>query len=241
MGLTRQCFLRTGFLGLAASRNAGMKTGAGAEAEGPDRPGEVWDVPAGLRIPEYPAWLRETAERAKKDVHQVSAFGIIRPVGPGHHPLEPTRCPEACKIILHVTRNNTGRYRVSTGNRSRYALLHDPTWAAGDTMLYQLVKDEYLLEQNFAGPMGPYLDGLATQLLELGYSHCQSRKIVRTASLPGIWLAERGLTPADAGKAEIQEYMASHRRTPKGRLRDEAARFGKADTGEGYRQPVQGG
>ncbi len=63
---------------------------------------------------------------------------------------------------------------------------------------------------------------LASRLLELGYSHSQSRKIVRTASSLGVWLAERHLTPADAGKAEIQKYIADHRRTPKGRLSDGA-------------------
>lgn len=94
-------------------------------------------------------------------------------------------------------------------------------------MLDQVVKDECLREQMLAGPMGPYLEVLASRLLQLGYSRIQSRKIVRTASLLGDWLAERGLTPADAGKPELQEYMAAHKRTPKGRLSDGAVGFSR--------------
>src|SRR5262245_14290756 len=51
--------------------------------------------------------------------------------------------------------------------------------------------------------------------------------IVRTTSLLGDWLAERGLTPADAGEPELQEYMAAHKRTPKGRLSDGAVGFSR--------------
>jgi site-specific recombinase XerD len=92
-------------------------------------------------------------------------------------------------------------------------------------MLDQLVKREYQREQMLAGPMGPYLDVLASRLLQLGYSHEQSRRIVVTASSLGVWLAERGLTPADAGKLELREYLASHKRSPKGRLSDGAVGF----------------
>jgi site-specific recombinase XerD len=94
-------------------------------------------------------------------------------------------------------------------------------------MLDQLIKDEYLREELPAGPMGPYLDVLAARLLQVGYSHSQSRKIVRTASSLGQWLAARGVTPADAGKRELQEYMAAHKRTPKGRLSDGAVGFSR--------------
>jgi site-specific recombinase XerD len=94
-------------------------------------------------------------------------------------------------------------------------------------MLDQVVKDESLREQMLAGPMGPYLDVLASRLLQLGYSRTQSLRIVRTASLLGDWLAQRGLTPADAGKPELQEYMAAHKRTPKGRLSDGAVGFSR--------------
>jgi len=45
-----------------------------------------------------------------------------------------------------------------------------------------------------------------------------TRKLVRTASALGDWLAERKLSPADAGKAELWAYMATQRRTPAGRL-----------------------
>lgn len=94
-------------------------------------------------------------------------------------------------------------------------------------MLDQLFKNEYLREQMLDGSMGPYLDVLASRLLQLGYSHSQSRKIVRTAFSLGLWLAERGLTPAEAGKQELQDYMASFKRTPKGRLSDGAIGFSR--------------
>ena len=70
-------------------------------------------------------------------------------------------------------------------------------------MLDLLFKNEDLRERLLAGPMGPYLDVLASRLLELGYCHSQARKLVRTASTLGLWLAERGLTPADAGKPRV--------------------------------------
>ena len=68
-------------------------------------------------------------------------------------------------------------------------------------MFDQLFRNEDLRERTLAGPMGPYLDVLASRLLELGYCHPR--------------LAEPGLTPADAGKAELEQYLA---RTPKGRV-----------------------
>jgi hypothetical protein len=52
-------------------------------------------------------------------------------------------------------------------------------------MLERLFDDVYLRQQLLAGPMGPYLDGLVSNLLELGYCHSQARKIVRTAAALG--------------------------------------------------------
>ena len=94
-------------------------------------------------------------------------------------------------------------------------------------MLDQLFKREDLREQLLAGPMGPYLDVLASRLLQLGYTHSQSRKLVRTASALGLWLAERDLTPADAGKRELREYMAAQKRTPAGRLPEGTVGFSR--------------
>src|SRR6476646_9756058 len=62
------------------------------------------------------------------------------------------------------------------------------------------------------------MDVLVSNLLNLGYSHSQACKLVRTASALGDWLAERKLSPADAGKAELWAYMATQRRTSAGRL-----------------------
>ena len=94
-------------------------------------------------------------------------------------------------------------------------------------MLDQLFKNEDLRERLLAGPMGPYLDVLASRLLELGYCHSQARKLVRTASTLGVWLAKRGLTPADAGKADLEQYLATQRRTPKGRVTDGTVGFSR--------------
>lgn len=94
-------------------------------------------------------------------------------------------------------------------------------------MLDQLFKREDLREQLLAGPMGPHLDVLASRLLQLGYTHSQSRKLIRTASSLGLWLAERGLTPADAGKPELKEYMAAQKRTPTGRLPEGTVGFSR--------------
>ena len=89
-------------------------------------------------------------------------------------------------------------------------------------MLERLFDDVYMRQQLLAGPMGPYLDGLVSNLLDLGYCHSQARKIVRTAAALGNWLAERGLSPAEAGRPELCDFIAVQRRTPAGRLPDGA-------------------
>ena len=87
-------------------------------------------------------------------------------------------------------------------------------------MLEKLIDDIYLREDLLAGPMGPYLDVLTEKLLDLGYCLTQARKIVHTAASFGGWLAERGLSPTDAGKAEIRAFIAAGKRSPKGRISD---------------------
>jgi len=94
-------------------------------------------------------------------------------------------------------------------------------------MLDQLFKNEDLRELLLAGPMGPYLDVLASRLLQLGYCHSQARKLVRTASTLGVWLAARGLTPVDAGKADLEQYLSTQRRTPKGRVTEGTVGFSR--------------
>ena len=61
-------------------------------------------------------------------------------------------------------------------------------------MLERLFDNIDVRQQLLAGPMGPYLDVLASNLLDLGYCRTQARKLVRTASALGDWLADRGLT-----------------------------------------------
>jgi len=89
-------------------------------------------------------------------------------------------------------------------------------------MLERLFDEVEVRHALLRGPMGPYLEGIATQLLDLGYCGSQARKLVRTASSFGLWLAERGTALIDAGKAEIKAFMAVQRRTPAGRLPDGA-------------------
>ena len=89
-------------------------------------------------------------------------------------------------------------------------------------MLETLFKEVEVRQLLLAGPMGPYLDVLTSKLLELGYCHSQARKIVRTASSLGHWLAESGLTPVEAGKADLEKFIRQQRRTPSGRLADGA-------------------
>lgn len=78
-----------------------------------------------------------------------------------------------------------------------------------------------------AGPMGPHLEALSSKLAELGYSDSQARKLVRTAATLGNWLAERGLTPAEAGRAELEDYLQAQKRMPSGRLREGAVGFSR--------------
>lgn len=66
-------------------------------------------------------------------------------------------------------------------------------------MLVKLFNDESC-QQLLAGPMGPHLEALSSRLAELVYCDSQARKVVCTASALGDWLAERGLTPAEAGR-----------------------------------------
>jgi integrase/recombinase XerD len=94
-------------------------------------------------------------------------------------------------------------------------------------MLEQLFKDVYVRERLLASPMGTYLDVLSSKLLQLSYSHAQARKLIRTASSLGLWLAEQGLAPADAGKKELLAYMEKHKRTPAGRLPEGAIGFSR--------------
>jgi hypothetical protein len=68
------------------------------------------------------------------------------------------------------------------------------------------------------GPMGPYLDVLVVRLSEQRYSDSQSRKLIRTASAYGDWLAEQGLSPTDVGKGELRTFLATRTRTRTGRL-----------------------
>ena len=68
------------------------------------------------------------------------------------------------------------------------------------------------------GPFGPYLEPFVTRLANLGYADGYICNLVRLANSLGEWLEDHGLTPADAGKAEIDAYIASQKRDLRGRL-----------------------
>lgn len=87
-------------------------------------------------------------------------------------------------------------------------------------MLERLFDDVYMRQQLLAGPMGPYLNGLVSNLLDLGYCHSQARKVVRTAAALGDWLGER----ARLKRASLScaTSWRCKRRTPAGRLPDAA-------------------
>jgi len=93
-------------------------------------------------------------------------------------------------------------------------------------MLDKLFNDDSR-QRLLAGPMGPHLGALASKLAELGYCDSQARKVVCTAAALGDWLAERGLTPAEAGRAELRAYIETQKRMPSGRLRDGAVGFSR--------------
>jgi site-specific recombinase XerD len=93
-------------------------------------------------------------------------------------------------------------------------------------MLEKLFNDDSC-QRLLAGPMGPHLEALSSKLAELGYCDSQARKVVCTAAALGDWLAERGLTPAEAGRAELKSYIEAQQRMPSGRLRDGAVGFSR--------------
>ncbi len=107
---------------------------------------------------------------------------------------------------------------ATIGHRLGVVCFREPKGLAEEPMLEKLFEDVYLREELLAGPMGPYFDVLAAKLLDLGYCLTQARRIVRTAAALGHWLAERGLSPADAGKAELHAFIATAKRMPAGRL-----------------------
>lgn len=80
-------------------------------------------------------------------------------------------------------------------------------------MLEKLFNDDSC-QRLLAGPMGPHLGALSSKLAELGYCESRARKVVCTAAALGDWLAERGLTPAEAGRAELKAYIKAQKRLP---------------------------
>jgi site-specific recombinase XerD len=68
--------------------------------------------------------------------------------------------------------------------------------------------------------MGPYLERFATQLADLGYAEGYVRNLVRLANSLGEWLEDHGVSPVEAGKPDIDAYIAAQPRNARGRLPD---------------------
>jgi integrase/recombinase XerD len=70
------------------------------------------------------------------------------------------------------------------------------------------------------GPMGPYIEPFIAQLADLGYADGYVRNLVRLANSLGEWLEDHGMSPVEAGKPEIDAYIAAQTRSARGRLPD---------------------
>lgn len=70
------------------------------------------------------------------------------------------------------------------------------------------------------GPMGPYLERFAVRLAEMGYAESYIRCLVRLANSLGEWLEDHGKRLDEAGKADLESYIAAQKRSLQGRLPD---------------------
>lgn len=87
-------------------------------------------------------------------------------------------------------------------------------------MLEQLFPLERSRQRLLLGPMGPYIEALVARLSEMGYAEGYTKSLVRLANSLGEWLEDHGKSPIEAGKAEIEAYIATQSRNAAGRLPD---------------------
>ena len=68
------------------------------------------------------------------------------------------------------------------------------------------------------GPLGPYLDDLATTLHQQGYAPNTIRRSLRAGAQFGRWLSQQSYVLDEVDKAVIERYLHSLRRSPSGKL-----------------------
>lgn len=85
-------------------------------------------------------------------------------------------------------------------------------------MIEKLFPLERIRERLVDGPMGPYLERFTDHLAEMGYAESYIRSLVRLANSLGEWLEDHGKCLGEAGKADLESYIAAQNRSPQGRL-----------------------
>jgi len=85
-------------------------------------------------------------------------------------------------------------------------------------MIENLFPLERTRERLEAGPMGPYLERFTDRLAQMGYAESYIRSLVRLANSLGEWLEDHGTCLGEAGKSELDSYIAAQNRSPEGRL-----------------------
>lgn len=67
------------------------------------------------------------------------------------------------------------------------------------------------------GPLGPYLDDLATTLHQQRYAPDSMRRYLRACDQFGRWLSRQGYTIAEVDEALVERYISGWQRPPAGR------------------------
>lgn len=87
-------------------------------------------------------------------------------------------------------------------------------------MIEQLFPKPRSRQRFLDGPMGPYLEAFSSQLAGMGYTNSYICNLVRLANSVGEWLEDHGVSPKEAGRSELEGYIAAQTRNKDGRLPD---------------------
>jgi integrase/recombinase XerD len=85
-------------------------------------------------------------------------------------------------------------------------------------MLEHLFVRTHVVTRLRGGPMGPYLDNLATRLHQQGYAPSSVQSYLRTSDTFGRWLHRQGYTVSELDEAVLQRYVAGLKRYRCGHL-----------------------
>ena len=85
-------------------------------------------------------------------------------------------------------------------------------------MLESLFVRTHVVTRLRCGPMGPYLDNLATRLHQQGYAPSSIQSYLRTSDTFGRWLHGQGYTVSELDEAVFQRYVAGLQRYRGGHL-----------------------